>query len=372
LFDLSPPGLFEHNLPAQLTSFVGRVQEIADIRRELAKARLLTLAGPGGVGKTRLALRVAGDELGSYANGVWFVELASVAEGSLVAQTVANLFALRETPEESLTTSLARTLESRHLLLILDNCEHVLAATTDLVHRLLRACPHIVVLTTSREVLGLAGETVWRVPPMQLPESNAGVPVEHVTDYEAAALFVERAQAFQPDFSATAHNTPALLEVCRRVDGIPLAIELAASRVGVLSVEEIAERLRTHFRFLSSRDPAVQTRQQTLERTIRWSHDLLTQTERHLFDRLSVFAGGCSFEAMESVVGNAAVNGDDLLDVLHRLIDKSLVVVDHPPRALRAIGYWSLSGSLARTGCRSATNSLKPRSATPRFSSSFL
>jgi predicted ATPase/DNA-binding XRE family transcriptional regulator len=326
----------DHNLPVQLTSFVGRVQEIADIRRELARTRLLTLAGPGGVGKTRLALRVAEEELTSYPDGVWFVELAPLTEPSLVPQTVADLFNIRETPDEPLITTLARVLQPGHRLLVLDNCEHVLAASVDLVHRLLRACPRLVVLATSREVLGLTSEKIWRVPSLQLIQPNEALVPEEVAQCEAAALFVERARAIQSAFAVTPRNAAALLEVCRRVGGIPLAIELAASRVRVLGLEQIADRLATDTAFLASRDRTTAGRQQTLEKTIWWSYDLLTPAEQFLFNRLSVFAGGWTLEAMEGVAAGNGVTGGELLDVLERLIDKSLVqaddALDRPPR----------------------------------------
>jgi predicted ATPase/DNA-binding XRE family transcriptional regulator len=320
-----------HNLPLQVTSFVGRVQETADLRGELARTRLLTLAGPGGVGKTRLALHLAEQELGTYRDGIWLVELAPVQEAALVAQLVANVFNIREKPQEALMTTLTRRLQALEVLLILDNCEHVLGACVDLVNRLLRACSHIVVLTTSREVLGLAGETVWRVPALRVPDLDAATPPKRLTESEAAALFVERARAVQPGFVVTPLNATALLEVCRRLEGIPLAIELAASRLSVLSLQQIAERLATHLRFLSSKDPTVESRQQTLEKTIHWSYDLLTPAERHLFDRMSVFTGGWSIEAMQAVAGRDTVDRDDLLDVLERLVDKSLVLVDNLP-----------------------------------------
>jgi predicted ATPase len=319
--------VLDHNLPLQVTSFIGRVQEVADIRRELSRTRLLTLAGPGGVGKTRLALRVAEEERAAFSDGVGFVELASLTEQALIPQAVAALFSLRETPQESLIAVLSRTLQSRHVLVILDNCEHVLAACVDLVQRLLRACPRLVILTTSREVFGVGAETVWRVPSLRVHEFEATGP-EVTSKTEAIALFAERARAVQPGFAVTPRNMVALSEICRRVDGIPLAIELAASRVSVLTPEGIAERLSSHFGVLASRDPTVEARQQTLENTIRWSYDLLTQDERRLFERLSVFAGGWSFEAMEAVANDTATKGDNMLNTLHRLIDKSLVAFD--------------------------------------------
>src|SRR5579859_2728708 len=320
-----------HDLPVQLTSFIGRLEETADIRRALANTRLLTLAGPGGVGKTRLALHVAEQELKTYKDGVWCAELAPLQDATLVQQTVANLFTVRGNAQEPLISALTRRLQPLHLLLILDNCEHVLTACVDLVHRLLRVCPHIVVLTTSRQVLGLAGETIWRVPPLKVAPPDGAASLEWAANSEAAALFLERAQATKPGFTITPRNVAALLEVCRRLEGIPLAIELAASRVSVLGLEQIADRLGSHFNLLSSYDPTIASRQQTLEKTIHWSYELLTPEERLLFDRLSVFAGGWSLEAMEAVAGTDTTDGDDLLALLARLIDKSLVLAQTPP-----------------------------------------
>jgi non-specific serine/threonine protein kinase len=315
-----------HNLPVQLTTFVGRVQEVSEIRSELITTRLLTLTGPGGVGKTRLALRVAEEELARFEGGVWFVELAPITEPGLVLQTVANLFEVRENPGDSLFSALARILAPRHLLLVLDNCEHLLAACVDLVYRLLRACPKLVVLATSREVLGLAPETIWRVPPLEILDGDALEAPDRMARSEAGALFLERARAVQPGFALSSESAASLDEICRRVDGMPLAIELAASRVRVLGLEQIAGRLASHFRLLASRDPRVEIRQQSLENTIRWSYDLLAPEEQSLFDCLSVFAGGWTLQSMRAVAGG---DDDELLDVLERLIDKSLVLTEH-------------------------------------------
>jgi predicted ATPase/DNA-binding XRE family transcriptional regulator len=320
-----------HNLPLHLTSFIGRVQETSDIRRELAKTRLLTLTGFGGVGKTRLALHVAEQELETYRDGVWLVELAALREPTLVPQVVASVFNVHENPQEPLITTLSRRLQRLELLLILDNCEHVLDACVDLAHGLLRACAHLVVLTTTREVLGLGGETIWRVPPLRIASPGASPAPERVAETESAALFVDRARSVQPGFAVTPRNVAPLLEVCRRLDGIPLAIELAASRANVLSVEQINERLAIHFRLLVSRDPTSVQRHKTLDNTIRWSYNLLTPQERRLFDQLSVFAGGWSIEAMEAVAGGDGTAPDDLLDLLDHLIVKSLVLLDESP-----------------------------------------
>jgi predicted ATPase len=305
-----------HNLPSQLTSFIGRARDAANIRQELANTRLLTLVGPGGVGKTRLALHVAERELQTYRDGVWFVELAPLTEASLVPQSIATTFNVREKPEEPLMTSLAAALQPLHLLLLLDNCEHVLETCADLVQRLLRACPQLVVLATSREVLGLGAETVWRVPPLGVDSIES----------EAAELFVERARATQPGFGLSPRTAPAVLEVCRRLDGIPLAIELAASRVAAFGLEQLVQRLATDARLLLSKDRTAVRRQQTLENTIQWSYDLLTPQEKALFERLSVFAGGWTLAAMEAVAATSAGHGS--LEVLERLIDKSLVQID--------------------------------------------
>jgi predicted ATPase/transcriptional regulator with XRE-family HTH domain len=316
-----------HNLPVQLTSFVGRSQETADVCRTLEGTRLLTLAGPGGVGKTRLALHVAEAKLGFFRDGVRFVELAPLTEPTLVPYTIAQVFNVGEQPEESVISSLVATLQPLELLLILDNCEHVLLACVDLVDRLLRACPKLVVMTTSREVLGLRAETVWRVPPLRVNSRDVARGHESALESEAAELFIERARAIQPGLAVSPHNATAVLEICERLEGIPLAIELAASRVGAFGPEQLVERLSTDARLLISKDRTTAKRQQTLENTIQWSYDLLTPEEQSMFDRLSVFAGGWTLESMEAIAGNDDP-GVELLVVLERLVDKSMVQVD--------------------------------------------
>jgi predicted ATPase/class 3 adenylate cyclase len=320
------------NLPLQVTSFVGREREIGEVRQRLATTRLLTLTGSGGCGKTRLALQVAADLLDAYPDGVWLVELAPLAEPALVPDAVAAALGVREAPGEAIQATLLAFLRTRRLLLLLDNCEHLIDACAHLATALLRTCPEVRILATSRQALGIAGEVGWRVPSLAVP------PVEQQTDLavlaqsEAIRLFVERAGAVQPAFALAAHNAPSAAQICRRLDGIPLAIELAAARMRVLTPEQIAARLDDQFRLLTGGSRTALPRQQTLRATIDWSHDLLTEPERHLFRRLAVFAGGFGLEAAEHVGGaEDAPPPDavaDVLGVLAALVEKSLVQVD--------------------------------------------
>jgi non-specific serine/threonine protein kinase len=318
-----------HNLPVQLTSFIGRVDETSAIREQLANSRLLTLAGPGGVGKTRLALHVAEQSLDTFMDGVWFVELSSLVDGSQVAQSVARALGLREIPAEPPIAIVRHALRHRHLLLILDNCERVVEASVELVDVLLRACPDLKVLITSREVLGIAAERVWRVPALRLPGSAVRSQAARVAESEAVALLVERAQAVQPGFSITDKNATITADLCQHLDGLPLAIELAAARLKLLTLEQIAERLDNGIRLLFTHDRTVPPRQQTLQATIEWSYDLLSERERLLFDRLSVFAGGWTIDAAEMVGSDKGLESAEVLDVLEQLVDKSLVVVEN-------------------------------------------
>jgi predicted ATPase len=253
-----------HNLPVYLTSFVGREQELADVQRLLAATRLLTLIGAGGVGKTRLALQVAASLLDAYPGGVWAVELGPLTDETLVPQAVAAALAIREVPGQPLIDTLVAALRAKQLLLVLDNCEHLVPACAALVECLLRACPLLRVLATSREALAVAGETAWRVPSLSLPDAPASASSEDVGRSEAIDLFVERARAVLPSFAITDHNGPAVAEICRRLDGMPLAVELAAARVALLAPEQIVARLDDCFRLLSAGSRSAPTRQQTL------------------------------------------------------------------------------------------------------------
>jgi non-specific serine/threonine protein kinase len=317
-----------HNLPVPLTSFVGRQREVAEVTQRLRAARVLTLTGVGGCGKTRLAMEVGRQVVERYPDGVWLVELGPLADPSLVPQTVAAALDLRETGEQSITSTLGTALRARHLLLVLDNCEHLLDACTQLVDALLRACPDVQVLATSREPLGLTGEVAWRVPSLPVPDLQQLPPLAELQHQPAVQLFVERAAAALPQFGLSPANAPVVAQVCQRLDGIPLALELAAARVQALAVGDLAARLDQRFRLLTGGSQAALPRQQTLRATLDWSYDLLSEPERRVFNRLSVFAGGWSLAAAEVVCAGNGIDADDVLELLARLVQKSLVGVE--------------------------------------------
>lgn len=308
---------------------------MAEIARLLASTRLLTLTGAGGSGKTRLALRLAAGVLGGYPDGVWFVDLASVTDGALVPNSVALALDAPEQPTQPLADTLAEYLRTKTLLLVLDNCEHLGDACQMLANRLLRDSPGLRILATSREVLGVDGEATYRVPPLRVPEVHEAPPVTDLPQYDAVRLFTERAALNQAGFALTSDNAAAILQICQRLDGMPLAIEFAAARVVVLSVEQIAARLDDRFRLLTARSKKTLPRHQTLRATLDWSHDLLTEHERTLFRRLSVFTGGFTLEAAEQVCAAAGIVGADVLNLVGRLVDKSLVIVDERDRHAR-------------------------------------
>src|SRR5215210_2903961 len=317
----------DNNLPLELTSFIGREREIAEVKRLLAQNRLLTLTGPGGCGKTRLALVVAADLLESFEDGAWWVELASLSDPDLVPQAVASALGVREAQDHPLTETLVEHLGRMKLLLVLDNCEHLVEECAALADAILRACPRVCILATSRESLGIAGEGAWLVPSLLLPDPEHVPPTEELTRYEAIRLFVERTQAVVSTFELTEQNAPAVARLCHRLDGMPLAIELAAARVRVLSVEQIGSRLDNSFGLLTGGSRTALLRQRTLRATIDWSHELLSENEQVLFRRLSVFAGGFTLEAAETVCAGEGLESGEVLDLLTQLVEKSLVLV---------------------------------------------
>jgi non-specific serine/threonine protein kinase len=325
-----PPltGPARHNLPALLTSFIGRKQEISAIKQMLKKTRLLTLTGVGGCGKTRLALQVAAQLLDQYPEGIWLVELAALSEPMLVAQATAAPLGLREEPQRPLLTTLTDYLKAKKLLLILDNCEHLLAACVELVGALLRNCPHLQILATSREGLGIAGERSWPVGFLSLPDLQRLPSLACLKKYEAIQLFSERATAALPNFQMTHQNAPAVAQICHQLDGMPLAIELAATLTKALSAEQIAQRLSDRFRPVTDDHRTDLPHQQTLRATFDWSYDLLLKQEQMLFRCLSVFAGGFSLQAAEAVCVGEGIEGAEVTKLLVRLTGKSLVTVE--------------------------------------------
>ena len=276
-----------NNLPQQATSFIGRGQSY-DVKRLLQKSRLLTLLGVGGLGKTRLSLQVAADVTDDYPDGVWFVELAPLADERMVPQAVASVLRVKEEAGRPVTEALVKHVADQRLLLVLDNCEHLVQACAVLAEQLLRSSAHLRILASSREPLRVSGEANYHVPALAVPALQDRVTVEALPQYPAVGLFVDRATAARPTFRLTEHNARAVAEICRNLDGIPLAIELAAARIRALSVENIAGRLNDRFQFLTGGNRAALPRQQTLRALIDWSHDLLTDKERILFRRLSV------------------------------------------------------------------------------------
>lgn len=317
-----------HNLPTQLTSFVGRGREIGEVAGLLEKQRLVTLTGSGGTGKTRLSLQVAEQLLEQFPNGVWSVELASLGDPDLVPRTTIAALGLQESTSQSLMDQLQNYLKEKQLLLLLDNCEHVLEDCARMADFLLRACPKLKILASSREALGVDGEIAYRVPSLSAPDPRHLPPLEELGNFTAVRLFTERAASVQPAFAITSANGQAVAQICRRLDGIPLAIELAAARVGVLSVEQIAGRLDSRFRLLTGGSRTALPRQQTLRASIDWSFSLLDEREQFLFMRLSVFYGGWTLEAASMVCSFEGLDEYDVIDSLAKLVNKSLIIVE--------------------------------------------
>ena len=339
-----------NNLPIVRTSFVGRERETVEVRRLLAMTGLLTLTGTGGSGKTRLALEVAGGLASACPQGVWLVELAPLSDASLVPQAVARALDVPEIPGRSTEDTLTAHLQTRNLLLVLDNCEHLVDAVARLTETLLGSCPRLRVLATSREPLGVRGEALWTVPPLSLPDSEGTSPVRELAVAEAVRLFVDRARLRLPGFELTGENAEVIGRICRKLEGMPLAIELAAARTGALSVEGISERLEDFLQLLTGGGRTVEPRQRTLRATLDWSHDLLSEPEQALFRRLSVFAGGWTLEGAEEVCPGEGIDREAVFDLLVGLVDKSLVVAEPPSKTAADLRYRMLEpvGQYAR------------------------
>jgi predicted ATPase/class 3 adenylate cyclase len=317
---------FPTNLPLQMTSFVGRSRELDEVIKALEDNRVVTMTGVGGVGKTRLAVQVGGEVLPRYRDGVWFCELGPVGDAELVPDFVASALGVQQRPGASMRDSVVATCARRELLLVLDNCEHLLDAAAEMVEGIERGCPDVRVLCTSREGLGVSGERIMVLRSLQVP--SEGSSVDGAAEIDAVRLFVERAAAARRAFTVTADNIDAITQICRRLDGIPLAIELAAARVRMMSPDEIASRLDERFRLLTGGNRTTVERHQTLRQAVDWSYDLLDDRERALLNRLGVFAAGFTLEAAETVAAGDGLDAFDVLDGLGQLVDKSLVVAD--------------------------------------------
>ncbi len=313
-----------HNLPAQLTSFIGRERELTEAGKLLSSTRLLTFIGPGGTGKTRLSLQVAAEQSSEFKDGVWLIELAPIADPTYIVSAMASTFNLREIQGIPLMDTVTDYLRGRHLLLILDNCEHLIETCAKITDQLLHDCPKLKITASSREALGISGESVYRVPSLSLPQDLEDLlDVGNLLNYEAPRLFSERASKANPQFTLTKENAPAVTQICQRLDGIPLAIELAAARVKLFTPQQIAERLHDRFKLLTGGSRTALPRQQTLRALIDWSYLTLDEMEQDVLRQLAVFSGGWTFEAAESLVGEI-----EAMDGLSGLVNKSLVSVE--------------------------------------------
>lgn len=325
-----------HNLPFQLTTFVGRVDEVAEIQRLLATKRLVTLTAVGGAGKTRLALEVATRSLDGYPDGTWLVDLTPIRDDDLVSRVFGSTLRVHERARQPIAQTLIQHLRGKRLLLVVDNCEHVIQGCARLIDPILRSCVDITFLATSRESLRIGGETVRRVAPLAVPDHAAQIDLDDLAQCEAVSLFLDRAKSAAPGFEMSVENAPSIAELCRRLDGIPLAIELAAARAGLMSPNQILSRMQDRFQLLTSGSRAGPERHRTLKAAIDWSHDLLSEQERTLFRRLSVFAGSFSVEAVEEVCSSDDLDAGAIIGLLGSLVDKSLVIgIDHGTAPIR-------------------------------------
>jgi predicted ATPase/class 3 adenylate cyclase/Flp pilus assembly protein TadD len=321
-------GALPNNLPRQATTFIGRDEELTEIKALLAKSQLVTLVGTGGVGKTRTALQVGADLLDGSGDGVWFVDLAQVAAPAYVVPEMARVFSIQPQADRDFLDDLRFYLKSKNLLLIVDNCEHVVAEASRVIADLIKACPRVWVLATSREGLNVHGEQVYRMPSLSVPSSTEKIGAEEALRYGAVALFVARASALDSQFTFGDDRVPIVLDICRRLDGIALAIELAAARVTILSLKQLSQRLDERFRLLTGGDRTALPRQQTMRAAIDWSYELLSETEQTLFRRLAIFQGGWTLEAASSVCSDDTMDEFAIFDALALLVNKSLVVVE--------------------------------------------
>jgi len=321
------------NLPLQLTTFVGRREQLVEVERLLATKRFVTLTAVGGAGKTRLALEVAGRVQDSYRDGTWFVDLTPVKDGHLVSRAFGSAMGVHERPRQLMAETLIQHLSGQQLLLVVDSCEHVIDDCAELLETIHRHCSGVALLATSREPLRVSGETAWRVPLLGIPDAAASIDLEELSACEAVVLFLDRARLAAPTFEMSTENASAVAELCRKLDGMPLAIELAAARAGLMSPDQMLERLQDRFGLLTGGSRTSPSRHRTLQSALDWSHDLLSDRERTLFRRLSVFAGGFSLEAVEAVCSGDNLDVGAITSLLGSLVDKSLAIAATEPSA---------------------------------------
>jgi predicted ATPase/class 3 adenylate cyclase len=326
-----------NNLPVQLTSFIGREKEIKKVKELLNNIHLLTLTGPGGAGKTRLALQVGADVIDDFANGVWFVELAQIVDSVLLPQEILRELGIKEEPKKTLEETLTGYLKDKEILIILDNCEHLIEACAMLTEKLLTKCPKLKIIATSREALKCTGEQTHSILSLKTPNLKKEISLVQLTQYESVRLFIERALAVNHKFRVTNENAPALAGICSQLDGIPLAIELAAARIKILTLEKIYERLNSRFSLLTGGKRTALPRQQTLKALIDWSYDLLSDQEKILWRRLSVFVDGWTLESAEEICSDDNVNKEELLDLLSLLVEKSIIIFDSDKERYRIL-----------------------------------
>ena len=324
------PEVKKHNLPNSTTSFIGREKEMKEVRDLFHKSRIVTLTGAGGCGKTRLAREIAFMLVEEYKDGVWFIDLSPISDPNFVSKEISDVLNIKEEPDKPIVDTLIESIKEKSLLILLDNCEHLIQECAEIAHKLLNTVKGIRILATSREALNIQGEVVWRIPLMSFPGSSDSIKeIKEINQYEAIRLFVDRADSSQPGFTLNPQNVSSVTQICQRIEGIPLAIELAATRIRHIGLETILERLEDHFKILSSSSRVAPDRQQTLKAAIDWSYDLLSEQEQLLFRRVSVFAGDFSIEAVEEVCSDKELKEGNILTLLSQLVDKSLVIAEN-------------------------------------------
>jgi len=321
----------KNNLPSQLTTFIGREKEMQIVKELISEHRLVTLTGAGGCGKTRLAIEVATKFVKDYKDGVWFVDLAPIAAGDLVDKEIMEVLEIKEAPDQPIMDTLVEQIKAKNMLIILDNCEHLIMECAEVAEKLLQSVTGLKILATSREALCVQGVKVWRVPSLTLIDPKSIIDVVHARDSEAVLLFTDRARLNNPEFELEPDNVNEVVTICNKLDGIPLAVELVASRTRHMNTNMILERFSDRFDQLASSDANTSKRQQTLQATIEWSYNLLTDGEKLLFVRLAVFSGGFDLEAVEEVCADDQLPEKNILDILSRLVDRSLVYTKKGP-----------------------------------------